>query len=194
MLTLLVQDRFEGEPGYVEVDVVLLLPAVMVQPLVEIALLVEEADPDEGDAEVGGALEVVAGQDAQASRVHRQRLVQAEFGREVDNGPVVHVPAVNGAPGPLVLHVLVESAERVVDAAVEYQFGGAFLHLFGCYLVQEGDGVVFDLAPQVRVQIGEQVDDLRVPCPPEVLGQDPEAVVQVVPRICHGQLPSLSLK
>ena len=50
-------------------------------------VVLEEPAREVGDAEVAGLLAVVAGQDAQAARVDRQRLVQAELGREVGDRP-----------------------------------------------------------------------------------------------------------
>ena len=67
----------------VGVDVFFLLPAVLVEALPEVALLVKQAHADQRDAEVGRALDVVAGQDAQAAGIDGQRLVQAELGGEV---------------------------------------------------------------------------------------------------------------
>ena len=61
----------------------LLLPAVGVELLAEVALAVEEPDADERHAELAGRLEVVAGQHAEAARVLRQGLGDAELGREV---------------------------------------------------------------------------------------------------------------
>ena len=63
--------------------VALLLAAVGVDPLVEVAVGVEQAHADQGHAHVGGRLQVVAGQDAQAARVDGQALVDAELGREI---------------------------------------------------------------------------------------------------------------
>ena len=55
----------------VERRVVLQLPAVGGEALREVAGAVEQPDADERDAEVGGGLEVVAGEDAQAAGVLR---------------------------------------------------------------------------------------------------------------------------
>ena len=57
--------------------------AVALERLLEVALPVEEADPDERDAQVGGRLEVVPGEDAEPARVDRERLGQPELRREV---------------------------------------------------------------------------------------------------------------
>jgi hypothetical protein len=59
------------------------LPAFAVDGLAEIALAVEQADGDEGQAQVGGALAVVAGEDAEAAGIDRQAFMEAELGAEI---------------------------------------------------------------------------------------------------------------
>ena len=54
----------ERQVEEVVLGVALLLPAVDVEVLAEVALAVHQADADERQAEVAGALEVVAGEDA----------------------------------------------------------------------------------------------------------------------------------
>ena len=73
----------QRQPVGVEDRVGLLLPAVAVEALLEVAGLVEQADADDRDAEVGGRLEVVTGEDAEAAGVLRQHLGDAELGAEV---------------------------------------------------------------------------------------------------------------
>src|SRR6266550_6228253 len=51
----------------------------------EVALRVHEADADERHAQVAGFLAVVAGQDAEAARIKRQRLMQRELSGEIRN-------------------------------------------------------------------------------------------------------------
>ena len=65
------RDALDGEQVGVGVQVKFLLPAVGVERLAKIALRIEEPDADQRDAEVAGALQVVAGQHAQAARVDR---------------------------------------------------------------------------------------------------------------------------
>ncbi len=73
----------QRQPVRIESGIVLLLPAVGGQGLHEVAGAVEQPDPDDRDAEVAGRLQVVTGQDAEAAAVLRQRLGDAELGREV---------------------------------------------------------------------------------------------------------------
>ena len=72
--------RHQADGVGVEVVVALVLPTPFVEGLMEVALPVEEADADEGDAEVAGRLEVVARQHSQAPRVLREGLGDAELG------------------------------------------------------------------------------------------------------------------
>ena len=58
----------ERELVGVEDRIALLLPAVAVERLLEVAVAVEQAHADQRDAEVGGRLEVVAGEDARDRR------------------------------------------------------------------------------------------------------------------------------
>ena len=86
---LFAQQR-DGKPIRVEDRVGLLLPALTGERLAEVAVPVEQADPDDRHAQVGGRLEVIAGQDAQAAGVLRQHGGDAELGREVGDrsGPL----------------------------------------------------------------------------------------------------------
>ncbi len=66
--------------------VVLGLPPVRGERLLEVAALVEQADTGDGHAEVGRALEVVAGEDPETARVLRQDRRDAELRAEVGDG------------------------------------------------------------------------------------------------------------
>ncbi len=78
--------RLDRQPLGVVHGVVLLLPAVGRQRLPEVAVAVEQADADDRHPEVGGRLQVVTGQDAEAAGVVRQHLGDAELHREVGDG------------------------------------------------------------------------------------------------------------
>ena len=88
-----------GELVDVGLEVLFLLPALFVEVLQEVALAVEEADADEGNVEIGGALDVVAGEDAEAAGVDGQRLVDAELRGEVGDRARAEDAGVGCAPG-----------------------------------------------------------------------------------------------
>ena len=93
-------DRLAHETGGLRIDglVLLGLPAGRVEALREVAAAVEESDADERDAELGGALQVVAREDAEAAGVDRQRLLEAELHAEVGDEQPRGVIAVSPLP------------------------------------------------------------------------------------------------
>src|SRR5579871_4145157 len=66
---------FHRQLADIVLQVRFLLPTAHIQALAEIALAVEEPDADQRDVEVGGALDVIARQDAQAAGIDRKRFV-----------------------------------------------------------------------------------------------------------------------
>ncbi len=73
----------ERQVEEVVLGIAFLLPAVDVEVLAEVAFAIHQADADQRQAEVAGALEVVAGEHAEAAGVDRHAFVHAELGREV---------------------------------------------------------------------------------------------------------------
>ena len=66
----------------------------------------------------------------------------------------------------------------LVDARVEHHLGGPLGELLGRHLGQQHDRIVVDLAPLDRIEVAEQVDDLRMPAPPQIAGQRQALVVE----------------
>ena len=146
------------------------LPSVGVEALAEVALLVQQSHPHQRDAQLGGALEVVARQHAQAARVDRQRLGQAELGAEIRDpravgGAVVVRPP--RAAGEVVLQLVVGAAELGHEPGVPT----ARIEPLLADLPEHGDGVVTGAFPQVGVEAAEHIADLPAPGPAEVHGQ-----------------------
>ncbi len=77
------EGRLHRQVGEVILRVLLLLPTVDVEILPEVALLIQQAHGGHGDAEVAGALEVVAGKHGEAARVDRQAFGDAKLQAEV---------------------------------------------------------------------------------------------------------------
>ena len=75
-----------------------LLP-IAVDALVEIALAIKQPHGDERQAQVARGLAVVAGEDAQAARVDRKALMQAELGAEVGDQVVLRELGAVGVTG-----------------------------------------------------------------------------------------------
>ncbi len=129
--------RLHGQLVDVGLEVVFALPAFVVEALKEVSLAVEEANADERDAEVGRALDVVSGEDAEASGVDREGLVQAELGREIGHGTRAKNACVGCAPGSVGVEVFLLATVGVVDASMEHLLGSAALDLFESHLVEQ---------------------------------------------------------
>ena len=61
-------------------EVFLVLVAIDVELLLEVALIVEQTHRDERDAQAAGAFDVVAGEHAETARIDRHRFMDAELG------------------------------------------------------------------------------------------------------------------
>ena len=170
-LSVRTKGRLNRQLGRLDLGVRFLLPALLVDALRKIALDVQQADADEGDAQVGRAFQVVAGQHAQAAGIDRQRLVDAEFGREVGGRPLAENSGVRRAPGLRRLHVLDPAAIRAVDAGVQDLFAAALFELVGGVFLQERNGVMRKLRPADRIDFAKDRRDLGLPAPPIIAGQ-----------------------
>src|SRR5437762_796366 len=70
--------ELERQSARIGQRVMLDLPVVRVEPLLEVAAAVEEADADERDAELRRGLEIVAGENAEPPGVDGKALVEPE--------------------------------------------------------------------------------------------------------------------
>ena len=165
--------RREGEPRRVVRRIALDLPAGLVEPLAEVALAVEQPDADERDAEVGGGLEMVAGEHAEAARVDRQALVEPELRREVGDQEVL--VATVPLPPRLALELVRGACARLLERDPEARVvGGAGERVVG-QLGEEGPRVALDALPRLGIEPLEQRARGRVPAEGEVPRPAPRA-------------------
>ena len=160
------------------VEILLLLPAVDVEVLLEIALVVEQPAGHQRHAQAAGALDVVAGEYAETARVDRHRLVNAELQGEIGHRFRSEHAGVGPPPGRRHAHVFLQSPEGLVDAAVQHQFGGPHLQPLGSELREQGDRVMVQLAPANGIEVAKEIDDLSVPAQPQIAGQGHALVVE----------------
>jgi len=143
---------------------VLLVP-VRIDRLAEVAVPIQEADAHGRDGHVAEGLHVVAGEDAQATGVDPERLVEAVLGAEVGDraGQAVRVLALEPVVGA-VGHVLVEGREDVVVLGQEL-------------------GVVEEPGPLGRA--ADDRDRIAVAVPGVTVDQAPQAAGARVPGPVH---------
>ena len=144
--------------------IALLLPAVGIQHLAEIALLVEQAEADEGIVLVAGRFQVIAGEYSQAARVDRQALGKTVFGREIGDqlavcrrGRLTHARVVRFAGHPV---------QREVARVGRGPLQGGLRNP-----AQHQNRIVPAIPPQRRIQPPEQSPDNRLPAPQDVVSQ-----------------------
>ncbi len=138
----------------------------MVDGLLEIALAIEQADPDKTQPEVGGGLGMVAGKDAQTTGGNRQGFMKAEFSGEIGDGPFEQLGGILAAPGVLFPHVGVEHGDHAADTVGELGFLQANPQLVVGDLMQDGDGVVVKVLPATGRKVMKKILGFLIPCPP----------------------------
>ena len=162
------QDRHLIE---IEDEVARFLPAVFGDVLGKIALVIDETNSHQGNAQVTGFLQMIAGQHAQAASVHRQRFVQAKLERKVGHLLVAHLREGRRIPGILRVQIGVKVFD---DAVVKFEVIaviGNRVQQRTFHLLQECDRVVIQRIPERLVDLRKQHLRFRVPHPPQVIGQ-----------------------
>ena len=177
----------------VEVRLGVLLVAIGVDLLAEVATPVEEADADERQRGVRRGLAVVAGQDAEAARVDLHRLVDAVLGAEVGDRAGQRAIRARSVPGVrAVAHVAVELVEDAAGVDHEVLVGGQLRPARLVGVAEDGDRVAVP-RPGARVDAAEERLRPRAPGPPQVVGQvaEPREVGRQVEVVAgdgrHGQ-------
>ena len=159
LFTVGAQHPIDGQTLRVVGRIVLLLPAVRGQRLPEVAEPVQQADADDRHPEIGRGLEVIAGQDAEAARVVRQRLGDAELHGEVGDRRwqvtvrlsdclLVLVPA-------RILQVVVEIGCQAVHPGQERLVAGQLVQPGNRDRAQQFERVALEPGPEFAVDVGE---------------------------------------
>ena len=171
---VLVLDPAQRQQRQVVVGVGVLLVAVGIDGLAEVALAIEQTDPERGERHVAGRLHVVAGEDAETTRVDAERLVEAVLRAEVGDRASERLAVLALEPVVrAVRHVLVELGEDVVVLGEELRvveearpIGRAADHLDRVPVPRPGPAI--DQAPQAA--------RARVPGPVQVVGKAPQSL------------------
>ena len=161
----------DGETVRVHGHARLRLPVAAGQRLPEITVLVEEADSDERQPEVARRLQMVARQDAEAARVNRQELRQAELGGEIRDevAPLLH--GARGGMGRLCVVFDADLGARRLEPRQESGIAGCRFESFRRQVRQKGDRVAARLFPQLGVQRGKKRPEGGPPGPTKVCGE-----------------------
>ncbi len=169
-----VLDACQRQPTQVVVGVGVLLMTVRIDRLAEVALAVEQPDPDEWQSHIAGRLHVIAGEHAEAARVDTERLVDAVLGAEIGDRAVepVAIPLVEPVAGP-VRHVAVEVGQDILVLGHELLVVEQPRPL--CRAADDRNGVPIAV-PRRPVDQAPKVPCLGIPRPVEVVREAPEAL------------------
>src|SRR5262249_16457606 len=139
--------------------------------LLKITLRVNEAHADQRQAEVTGLLAMIPGENAEAAGIDRKRDVQPEFGRKIGDRIPGQIRMLFTKPRPSRRQGFVKSHHDAVVMAEERGIGSGRLQLGGRDLLQEFDRIVMGQLPQSFIQVLKKPARVRLPTPPQVIGQ-----------------------
>ena len=151
------------------------LPSVLRHPLAEVALLVEQADADEGEAEVAGFFEVVARQDSKTARIDGNRRVHAELGAEVGDARRGQVAVRLPIPASPLLEYRLKLRHHCIVLTEEHRVARRLREPVDVHPPQHFNGVLAGQSPQRPVQTLKQSARFLVPRPPQVIREALEA-------------------
>ncbi len=171
---VLTQDRQDRQVGEVVVGIDRVLHAFGVDGLREVALPVEQAHRHEGQRHVARGLAVVAGEDAEAARVDRQALVEAELRAEVGDqlASAEHRRLFGGGRAAV---VRVEGGERAVVVVEEHRIARGFVEPALVHAPQQRLRVLPHRVPERRIEAVEERARGAVPAEPQVVRELLEA-------------------
>ena len=153
----------DGQFGERLRNVVGLLFALGIEPLLEVAVAIEQAYPHHVHIFVAGRFEVVAGQDTQAARIDFKTFVQAKL-----HGEVGHLGGCFLRGGR---HIGVKVATNFVHAFAKVFIVHQGFDTLGGEAAEQSHRAVSALFPTFRVHTLEQSRRFRLPRPPQVLRQ-----------------------
>ena len=142
------------------------LPAIAVQHLPEIPLPVEQSDRDQRKFKIAGRLQMVAGENTEAAGEDPNALMNAEFQRKIRDRPLGDILGFERL-----------TFELLVYRAQQPQIGGVMRKLLKTALwnlPEKLPRISFQFAPEIGVDPGKKRNRLRMPAPPDVVGQFPK--------------------
>ena len=164
------RDRRDGREREVEAFVGILLAPLEVDGLVEVPVAIEDADANQGHAQVRSRLAVVARQHPQAARVDRYGVVHAELGAEVRDRLRAMLGPGGREPGAGTGLLVPEPAHHPVIQRRDVRVEGGGLKPLRGHLVEELQRIVSDGMPETFVDGAKDDARFAVPAPRKIAG------------------------
>ncbi len=165
----------------------------MIEPLPEISLTIKQSNTDEWNSKIRGALDVIAGENTESTRIDRNGFMQTEFSGEVSHRPRPQNSGMDCAPGTIGFQIFALPAVRVIDPAVQSALLSAALDAVEGNLAEQRYRIVVELSPADRIEIPEEARRFIIPAPPQIACKRPQAFLrwsnEAVHRACfahHG--------
>ena len=158
--------RLDGHRHRIVVGIGLVLPAVPIDRLPKVALLIQDPDPHRGQPEVARRLEEVAGEDPEAAGIERDGLAETELHAEIGDQVSVEARGAARAPGARTQvgpPLFGEPTEAIEERAVRCELAepaGGDLH-------EREPGIARSL-PDVLVERSPQRVRCVTPGPPQI--------------------------
>ena len=146
--------------------ITLRLPPVGAQVLLEISGLIQQTDSHQVQPRVAGRFQVIARQDAQATRIDRERLDQTVLHRKVRHQHRLPARALG-----LLRHVFVERPTRLAVHRQVHPVRGRLVQRRLRQPAQHRHRIVTARPPQVRVEPAEHCANRVIPRPQQVHAQ-----------------------
>ncbi len=144
--------------------------ACAIDALEEISLSVQKANPDERQAHIARRLAMVAGEDAEPTRVDRETFVETELRAEVgDKIVVVQGFAFVNSRSLGVIGVI--GGKNATEVEKKHRIRGSFDQAMFVDALQECLRTLTDRAPERRLKTLEQLARRPIPAIPKIAGQ-----------------------
>src|SRR3990172_2035323 len=167
--------QLDRERIEVVLGVSFLLKAVGVQILPEISLLIEQSDAEERESEVACRLEMITGEDAEASRIVRYALREAKLSRKIRNAGLKDLAVRLLEPAGTRLAVFLEFLVSPLDLGQVGLVTRSVVEPFLLNASQKADRIMLCLFPEIGVEPNEELHEVAVPHPCEVVCQFEQA-------------------
>ena len=162
-LTICFPGPFHGKVLDFRVRVDFLLPAILIEALFEVPLVIKQANANEGHRQIGGGFQVVAGQNAEAPGGEADVFVEAEFQGKISDQTMFGVRVRSGA----FLKPALEFGQLFEESRVfRHRFKGGLRDF-----AQESERILSGMAPCRRINAAEKIQGVLIPAPPGIPGQ-----------------------
>ena len=147
------------------------LPSVGLNALMEVSLRIDEPDADQRYSQVTRFLAVIARQNSQAARIDWKGSVESKFGREVRNRLFRQIRKFSRKPFIGAFTRAVEAFHGHLIFAQEVRIAPGRNETRRIDFVEEFDGIVLRVSPEIGVEAFEQEPGTVVPAPLEIVGE-----------------------